>query len=188
LAKVLCTVSSVDAYNLKIMYANGTLHVDGATLPYSFSVASTKINITPVEITFNTPDGQTIADKYSDAFQGMGSFTITKDDAAKLAPQVLPAVAAVLTLAFILFVTVFRVPLILLYALLIRSIMALFGRRITYKEVLQMAIHASVVAELVNIAVLLIYRNGSFPMFDLAFFGIMILALRSRPAQTARIG
>ncbi|HZZ98344.1 MAG TPA: DUF1189 family protein [Candidatus Saccharimonadia bacterium] len=174
--------------NLKITYADGTVHVDGAKLPLSFMLASTKITVTPVEVVFNTPDGQTIADKYADALQGVGSFTLTKEDANNFVPEVLPAIALVVTIALIAFVVVFRLPLILIYALLVRSIMALLGKKITYKEVLQMAFHASVVAEIVNVAVLLIYRNGSFPMFDVAFFGIMILALRSRPAQTWRTG
>jgi hypothetical protein len=181
----------IDKYypsNLKIGYADGVVSVEGASLPWHFSLSGTNVTVNSTAVEFTTPDGQTITDDYKDVLQGIGSFTLTKNNASSFVPEVLPAIAAAFSLAFVLFVLVFRLPLILLYSLLIRSVLALFGKRITYKEVLQMGIHASVAAELVNLIVLVIYRNGGFPMFDVAFFGIMILALRSRPTQIARIG
>lgn len=174
--------------NLSISYKDGTVHTEGFTLPYTLRTPSTTVELTNTELKLNTDDGQEIPYTYSEIFNNMRSFTVTKQDVITILPKTLPFVLAAVVLSFVVFLAIFRIPIILLYAFVIRSVLNLLGRKVAYQEILQMSVHAAVVAELVNLAYLLVYRSQALPMFDLAFFGTMFLALRSRRVQIVKIG
>lgn len=175
-------------YDLKIIYKDGQLQTEGLTLPFTFHVSDTTVTFASSEMTINSADNQTGTYKYTEVLTDVPAFTVTKDDAGKFIPTVLPIFLAIFAVAFVIFLSLMRIPLMFLYAFVIRSVLNIFGKQAGYIELLQMSIHATVVAEIINLLCLAIYRNRMFPMFDVAFFGIMILALRSRRVQIVRIG
>lgn len=172
--------------DLVFTYADGTLQ-STQPLPLTLNQLGMQLALTDKETVLTDQYGEVYATPYTELFAGTSTFTVHKDDVLKFAPTVVPIFGTVLAGISLTIVMLTRIPLLLLYALVTRSVLSIIGRKIPYMVIVQMSLHIAVVAEMLNIAYFLLYRSRTFPMYDVAFFGIMILVFRSRRVQIVQI-
>lgn len=173
--------------DLTFTYENGTL-TSNQQLPISTSFIGYAVTLTDKALVLGSAPMETYTAQYTELLADIPPFQVQKDTAKQFVPTVIPAFGGMFVVTVVIMMMVIRLPLLLLYSLVIQSVLSLVGRKLPYAVLLQLGLHAAVVAEILNIVYLLTYRTRNFPMYDVVFFGIMIWVLRSRRVQIVQIG
>lgn len=173
--------------DFSLSYTNGTAHVTGINLPHTVHLAQVgSITFTEKELQIHANGKESVTTPYSALIPQETTFTATKADIAREAPALFKTAAIAMTAALFFALMFARALWIVLYALFFSALLSLLGNRMKFSHIAQLGIHAAVVAEVINLLYVLIYRSTSFPMFDLAFLAIMLLVLRTRPKQNGQ--
>lgn len=167
--------------NAVFTFEKETLSARDAQLPLSLTLPlgiQANIRTDSVEVRF--PQKEPVTLPYRELIATSQTFTVhasaVRDEASKsmMIAGIIAGVFAVgITVAGRLFSAVF-------HSVFFSWILGLWGQRVVFPKMLQLSLHATIPAELITLIGLLIYRGApSFPLFEVAFVGVMFLVLQS---------
>lgn len=164
----------------KLTLNQGVLKTEGLTLPWSTTFPlGFQVTLREQNISVQVQQEEVSLISFEDLFPEGSDSTITGEQLKDDIRQMMPVVAIAGAISVVLFVLAGRLFSAMFHTIMISWILGLFGMRIALTKLFQLTLHITVVAELASVIYLLLYRNTSFPMFEVAFLGIIFLALRS---------
>lgn len=165
-----------------LTYAQEKLSTTPNMLPFTYELTSAEMTLTATAsaITITQQDGPTTVAQYTELFpQNITEFTVTKPMIQQeIIPTTIVCVVA-FALGLLPFLLIGRVIWLLAYSALIYTLLHFLGKHLPYMSLVHLGIYAVVVAEVVHLLSLAIYKTPAVPLFDLTFFLVMILVLRS---------